>query len=101
MEIPSVAVYSEADREAPFLAYADEAYLIGPGPSTESNLRGDGVVDAPPPPAAAGRARGATTSPAAPAAAAPRRCTPASSSWPRTPTSPGDARPRDSSSSAR
>jgi acetyl-CoA/propionyl-CoA carboxylase biotin carboxyl carrier protein len=45
MEIPSVAVYSEADREAPFLAHADEAYLIGPGPSTESYLRGDVIVD--------------------------------------------------------
>jgi len=45
MEIASVAVYSEADREAPFLAHADEAYLIGPGPSTESYLRGDVIVD--------------------------------------------------------
>src|SRR5689334_14071458 len=45
MGIASVAVYSEADREAPFLAYADEAYLIGPGPSTESYLRGDVIVD--------------------------------------------------------
>src|SRR4051794_34079696 len=46
MEIPSVAVYSEADREAPFLAYADEAYLIGPGPWTESSRRGEVIVDA-------------------------------------------------------
>jgi acetyl-CoA/propionyl-CoA carboxylase, biotin carboxylase, biotin carboxyl carrier protein len=45
MEIASVAVYSEADREAPFLGYAEEAYLIGPGPSTESYLRGDVIVD--------------------------------------------------------
>ncbi len=45
MDIASVAVYSEADREAPFLAYADEAYLIGPGPSTESYLRGDVIVE--------------------------------------------------------
>ncbi|MFL6183652.1 MAG: biotin carboxylase N-terminal domain-containing protein, partial [Actinomycetes bacterium] len=30
MGIESVAVYSDADREAPFVAYADEAYLIGP-----------------------------------------------------------------------
>jgi acetyl-CoA/propionyl-CoA carboxylase biotin carboxyl carrier protein len=45
MEIASVAVYSEADREAPFLAHADEAYLIGPGPSTESYLRGDVIVE--------------------------------------------------------
>jgi acetyl-CoA/propionyl-CoA carboxylase biotin carboxyl carrier protein len=45
MGIASVAVYSEADREAPFLGHADEAYLIGAGPSTESYLRGDVIVD--------------------------------------------------------
>ena len=38
MGIPSVAVYSEADRDALFAAYADEAYLIGPGPAAESYL---------------------------------------------------------------
>ena len=32
MGIGSVAVYSEADRDAPFVAYADEAYLIGARP---------------------------------------------------------------------
>jgi acetyl-CoA/propionyl-CoA carboxylase biotin carboxyl carrier protein len=45
MGIASVAVYSEADRDSPFVARADEAYLIGPGPSTESYLRGDVIVD--------------------------------------------------------
>ena len=38
MGIPSVAVYSEVDRDAVFVEYADEAYLIGPGPATESYL---------------------------------------------------------------
>ncbi|PDW02712.1 acetyl-CoA carboxylase biotin carboxylase subunit [Candidatus Viridilinea mediisalina] len=34
----TVAVYSEADRDAPHVAYADAAYLLGPGPSSESYL---------------------------------------------------------------
>jgi acetyl-CoA/propionyl-CoA carboxylase biotin carboxyl carrier protein len=45
MGIASVAVYSEADRDSPFVARADEAYLIGPGPSVESYLRGDVIID--------------------------------------------------------
>ena len=42
--IASVAVYSEADRELPFVDYADEAYAIGPGPATESYLRGETII---------------------------------------------------------
>jgi acetyl-CoA/propionyl-CoA carboxylase biotin carboxyl carrier protein len=45
MGIASVAVYSEADRDTPFVDYADEAYLIGPGPSPQSYLRGDVIID--------------------------------------------------------
>ena len=38
MGIASVAVYSEVDRDALFVQHADEAYLLGPGPATESYL---------------------------------------------------------------
>src|SRR5512142_571898 len=41
----SVAVYSEADRNALHVRYADEAYLLGPSPSRESYLRGDKIID--------------------------------------------------------
>src|SRR3954453_17282930 len=44
MGIESVAVYSDADREAPFVAYADEAYLIGPGRAAESYLMSETIV---------------------------------------------------------
>src|SRR5205807_9675721 len=36
--IEVVAVYSEADRGAPYLALADEALCIGPAPAAESYL---------------------------------------------------------------
>jgi acetyl-CoA/propionyl-CoA carboxylase, biotin carboxylase, biotin carboxyl carrier protein len=44
--IGTVAVYSEADRGSLHVSYADEAYLIGPGPSSESYLRIDRILDA-------------------------------------------------------
>src|SRR5574341_2655127 len=43
--IQSVAVYSEADRNALHVRYADEAYLLGPAPSRESYLRADKIID--------------------------------------------------------
>ena len=45
MNISTVAVYSEADRDALHVRMADEAYHIGPAPSSESYLRGDRVIE--------------------------------------------------------
>ena len=44
LRIGTVAVYSDADRDALHVAVADEAYRLGPGPSTDSYLRGDAIV---------------------------------------------------------
>lgn len=43
--ISTVAVFSEADRTALHVRYADEAYLLGPAPSRESYLRIDKIID--------------------------------------------------------
>jgi acetyl-CoA carboxylase, biotin carboxylase subunit len=43
--VKTVAVYSEADRAAKHVLYADEAYAIGPAASTESYLRIDRLLD--------------------------------------------------------
>jgi 3-methylcrotonyl-CoA carboxylase alpha subunit len=44
--VRTVAVVSEADRGAPFAHLADERVEIGPGPATESYLRGDRIIAA-------------------------------------------------------
>ncbi len=44
LDSATVAVYSEADRTAPHVRMADEAYLIGPAPSRDSYLRGDRIL---------------------------------------------------------
>ena len=46
MGIASVAVYSEADRDALHVELADEAVCIGPPPSRESYLRVDKIIAA-------------------------------------------------------
>ena len=43
--IPSVAVYSEVDRDAPHVQLADQAVLIGPAPPLESYLNMDKLTD--------------------------------------------------------
>ncbi len=46
MGIASIAVYSEADADAPHVREADEAVAIGPAPSTESYLNIPRVIEA-------------------------------------------------------
>lgn len=43
--IKCVAVYSEADANSRHVAMADEAFLLGPAPSTESYLRADKIIE--------------------------------------------------------
>src|SRR4051812_29334501 len=43
--IASVAVYSEADRDAQHVKRAGEAYLLGPGPASESYLKIDKLIE--------------------------------------------------------
>ena len=46
MDISPVAVYSECDRAALHVRYADEAHSIGPSPPRESYLRIDRLIEA-------------------------------------------------------
>ena len=46
MGIKTVAVYSDADKNARHVALADEAVCIGPAPSRESYLLGDKIIAA-------------------------------------------------------
>jgi len=43
--ISTVAIYSEADANAPFVKFADESVCVGPPPSSESYLKGDQIID--------------------------------------------------------
>src|SRR5690349_4658329 len=44
MGIQSVAVYSEADRHAPHVLFANEAVCLGPAPSSQSYLNGVAII---------------------------------------------------------
>lgn len=44
MGIKTVAIYSEADRNAPHVRFADEAVYIGEAPSNKSYLLGDKII---------------------------------------------------------
>lgn len=46
MGIRTVAVFSEADRKALHVRYADESVCIGAPPSSESYLRGEKIIEA-------------------------------------------------------
>ena len=46
MGIATVAVFSDADRNAPFARFADEAVHIGPAPSSQSYLVTDRILEA-------------------------------------------------------
>ena len=46
MGIKTVAVFSEADRNALHVRYADEAICIGPAPSSQSYLVGSKIIEA-------------------------------------------------------
>lgn len=46
MGLRTVAVYSDADRDALHVANADAAYLLGPAPAAESYLRIDNIIAA-------------------------------------------------------
>jgi hypothetical protein len=63
MGIATVAVFSEADREALHVLHADEAVAIGPAPAAESYLSQDKII-------AAAR----TTGPGRPSGLRLRRC---------------------------
>ncbi len=45
MGIPTVAVYSECDRQARHVREADQAFAIGPGEAAKSYLRIDAIVE--------------------------------------------------------
>src|SRR5437016_8698382 len=45
MGVRTVAVYSDADRNARHAREADEAYCIGPAPAAQSYLRIDTIID--------------------------------------------------------
>ena len=45
LDVKTVAVYSEVDKNALFAKYADEAYPIGPAPASQSYLNMDNIFD--------------------------------------------------------
>jgi acetyl-CoA carboxylase, biotin carboxylase subunit len=45
LDIPVVVIYSDADRTALHVRYADEAYPIGPAPSVESYLCAERIIE--------------------------------------------------------
>src|SRR5437868_11074034 len=46
LDLATVAVFSDADRDAVHVRMADEAVAIGPPPAKDSYLRGDKIIEA-------------------------------------------------------
>ncbi|MCZ6834302.1 MAG: acetyl-CoA carboxylase biotin carboxylase subunit, partial [Planctomycetota bacterium] len=46
LDIETVCVYSQADRDGPWLEYANQTVCIGSGPSADSYLRIDRIISA-------------------------------------------------------
>ncbi len=46
LKVPSVALYSEADQDLPYVSQADESRLIGPGPAPQSYLNQEAIIKA-------------------------------------------------------
>ena len=46
LDVSTVAIYSDADRHAGHVRYADEAYNVGPARAAESYLDQEAIVDA-------------------------------------------------------
>ncbi len=44
LDIPAVAIYSDADRHSLHVRYADEAYYLGPSKASESYLLGEKII---------------------------------------------------------
>src|SRR6202167_356778 len=47
LDVASVAIYSELDRDAPHVRRAGEAYNLGDGPAAENYLNVEKILDAP------------------------------------------------------
>ena len=45
LDVKTVAVHSEVDKNALYARYADEAYPIGPAPASQSYLNMDNILD--------------------------------------------------------
>ena len=45
MNIKSIAIYSDADKEAPHVLEAEQAFYVGESPSSESYLRQDRIIE--------------------------------------------------------
>lgn len=45
MNIRSIAIYSDADKDAPHVLEADQAFYVGGSPSSESYLRQDRIIE--------------------------------------------------------